>query len=99
MLPLWIIDLGSSATSKERLENLLCSTGDSIKPFWHYYHVEETPISDGASYKALMNKLVADGRDCYNAFVKAGYKVGNFQIIIIGAAHEQFSQKVFAPLQ
>ena len=98
MLPLWIIDLGSSATSKERLQNLLCSTGDSIKPFWHYYHVEETPISDGSSYKALMNKLVDDGRDCYNAFVKAGYKVGNFQIIIIGAAHEQFSQKVFAPL-
>ena len=98
MLPLWIIDLGSSATSKERLQNLLCSTGDSIKPFWHYYHVEETPISDGASYKALMNKLVDDGRDCYNAFVKSGYKVGNFQIIVIGAAHEQFSQKVFAPL-
>ena len=98
MLPLWIIDLGSSATSKEKLQNLLSSTGDNVKPFWHYYHADEKSVSDDASCKALMDKLVADGRDCYNAFVKAGYKVGNFQIIILGAADEKLSQNVFAPL-
>lgn len=98
MLPIWIIDLGGSAASKEKLQNLLDSTGESLKPYWHYYHVDSKPVGDVTSCRSLMDALVADGRECYNAFNKAGYKVGNFQIVIIGAADEELSQSIFAPL-
>lgn len=98
MLPIWIIDLGGSADSKEKLQNLLGSTGESLKPYWHYYYAGDKKVSDMASCKALMDALVADGRECYNAFNKAGYHVGNFQIVILGAADEKLSQSVFAPL-
>ena len=98
MLPLWIIDLGSSAVSQQRLRSLLDSTGESLKPFWHYFHFDETTVTDEAGWKSLMDALVADGRQCYNTFCKAGYKVGNFQIVILGAANEHLSQDVFAPL-
>ncbi len=98
MLPIWIIDLGGSAASKEKLQSLLDTTGEALRPFWHYYHADDKPVSDVASCKALLDALVADGRDCYNAFNKAGYKVGNFQIVILGAADEKLTQSVFAPL-
>lgn len=98
MLPLWIIDLGSSAASTEKLQKLLSAAGEELKPFWHYCHVEDHPVEDAASCRALMDKLVADGRECYNAFSKAGYQVGTFQIVILGAADEALSQSIFAPL-
>ena len=98
MLPIWIIDLGGSAASTGKLQNLLDSTGASQKPYWHYYYAGDKKVSDMASCGALMDALVADGRECYNAFNKAGYHVGNFQIVILGAADEMLSQSVFAPL-
>lgn len=98
MLPIWIIDLGCSAASTEKLQNLLSSTGDDLRPLWHYYHVDEKPVSDVASCRTLMDKLVAEGRECYNTFSKAGYTVGNFQIVVLGAADEALSQSIFAPL-
>ena len=98
MLPLWIIDLGSSAASTEKLQNLLAETGKELTPYWHYYHIEDRDVPDTVSLKALVDELVADGRNCYNTFLKEGYKVGNFQIAIIGAADEKLSQQVFAPL-
>ena len=98
MLPIWIIDLGGSAASKEKLQNLLESTGESLRPYWHYHYAGDADVSDMASCNALMDTLVADGRECYNALNKAGYHVGNFQIVILGAADERLSQSVFAPL-
>lgn len=98
MLPLWIIDLGSSAVSTKKLQDLLGEIGESVKPYWHYYHIDDKEVSDAASLKVLMDELVTDGRDCYNSFIKAGYKVGNFQIVILGSAEEQLSQQIFAPL-
>lgn len=98
MLPIWIIDLGSSAVSSGKLRSLLDSTGESLKPFWRYFHVSDRAVSDASSCKALVDDLVAEGRDCCNAFNKAGYKVGNFQIVILGAANERLTQEVFAPL-
>ena len=98
MLPLWIIDLGCSAASAKKLQELLSDTGEALKPYWHYYCVKEREVADVASCKALMDELVKDGRDCYNTFIKEGYKLGNFQIVILGAADERLSQQVFAPL-
>ena len=99
MLPLWIIDLSVSAASTKKLQELLNARGDSMKPFWHYYHVAgDKTVTDVASCMTLMDELVADGRECYNAFARAGYKVGNFQIAILGAADEKQSQSIFAPL-
>lgn len=98
MLPIWIIDLGGSATSKERLQNLLDTTGESLKPYWHYYHTGNEPVTGVGACKEFMDALVSDGRECYNAFNKAGYKVGIFQIVILGAADEELTQSIFAPL-
>ena len=98
MLPLWIIDLGSSPDSHVKLLELLTGTGESLRPYWHYYHFEGKDVSDVDSCKTLIDELVSDGRDCYNTFIKEGYKVGNFQIVIIGAADEELSQQIFAPL-
>ena len=99
MLPVWMIDLGGSEVSSKKLQGLLASLSDSQKPFWHYFHPKEVkPVTDEASLKAIMDALVADGRDCYNSFIKAGYPVNNFQIVILGAADEKLSQTVFAPL-
>lgn len=99
MLPVWMIDLGGSEVSSKKLQGLLASLSDSQKPFWHYFHPKEVkPVTDEASLKAMMDALVADGRDCYNSFIKAGYPVNNFQIVILGAADEKLSQTVFAPL-
>ncbi len=99
MLPVWMIDLGGSEVSSKKLQGLLASLSDSQKPFWHYFHPKEVkPVTDEASLKAMMDALVDDGRDCYNSFIKAGYPVNNFQIVILGAADEKLSQTVFAPL-
>lgn len=99
MLPVWMIDLGGSEVSSKKLQGLLASLSDSQKPFWHYSHPKEAkPVTDEVSLKALMDALVADGRDCYNSFIKAGYPVNNFQIVILGAADEKLSQTAFAPL-
>lgn len=98
MLPLWIIDMGCSAASTKRLQDLLSETAESLKPYWHYYHVKDKDVSDTASCKAFIDELVSDGRECYNTFIKKGYQVGNFQIVILGAADEKLSQQVFAPL-
>lgn len=98
MLPLWIIDLSSSAASTKKLQELLAGIGKSLMPYWHYHHIKDKEVFDIGSCKALVDELVSDGRDCYNTFIKEGYKVGNFQIVIIGAADEKFSQQVFAPL-
>lgn len=99
MLPVWMIDLGGSEVSSKKLQGLLASLSDSQKPFWHYFHSKEAkPVTDEASLKALMDELVADGRKCYNSFIKAGYPINNFQIVILGAADEKLSQTVFAPL-
>lgn len=98
MLPIWIIDLGGSAASQKKLQNLLDSTGESLKPFWHYYHAGDKPVKDVATCKVFIDALVADGRECYNSFNKAGYKVGNFQIVILGAAEEKLTQSIYAPL-
>ena len=99
MLPVWMIDLGGSEVSSKKLHSLLASLPDSQKPFWHYFHPKEVKlVTDEASLKAMMDALVADGRDCYNSFIKAGYPVNNFQIVILGAADEKLSQTVFAPL-
>ena len=75
MLPLWIIDMGCSAASTEKLQELLSETGESLKPYWHYYHAKNKDVSDAASCKAFIDELVSDGRDCYNAFIKDGYQV------------------------
>lgn len=98
MLPLWIIDMGCSAASAKKLQDLLSETGESLKPYWHYYHVKDKDVSDTDSCKAFIDELVSDGRECYNAFIKEGYQVGNFQIVILGAADEKLSQQMFAPL-
>ena len=98
MLPIWIIDLGGSTESEERLQTLLASTGMSLKPFWRYYHVDKEPIDDVASCMSMMDELIAEGRDCYNSFNKTGYNISNFQIVIIGAANEELTQSIFAPL-
>ena len=99
MLPVWIIDLGGSEVSSKKLQGLLASLSDSQKPFWHYFHPKDAkPVTDVSSLKALMESLVADGRECYNGFIKAGYPVNNFQIAILGAADERLSQTAFAPL-
>ena len=99
MLPVWMIDLGGSEVSSKKLQGLLASLSDSQKPFWHYFHPKEAkPVTDEVSLKALMDVLVADGRECYNRFIKAGYPVNNFQIVILGAADEKLSQTAFAPL-
>lgn len=98
MLPLWIIDIGSTAASTEKLQNLLKATGEDLRPYWHYYHAGDREVEDTASCKLLIDELVADGRNCYNTYIKEGYKIGNFQIVIIGAADERRSQQVFAPL-
>ncbi len=99
MLPVWMIDLGGSEVCSKKLQGLLASLSDSQKPFWHYFHPKEVkPVTDEASLKAMMDALVEDGRDCYNSFIKAGYPVNNFQIVILGAADEKLSQTVFAPL-
>lgn len=99
MLPVWIIDLGGSEVSSKKLQGFLASLSESQKPFWHYLRPEEAkPVTDVSSLKALMETLVADGRDCYNGFIKAGYPVNNFQIAILGEANEKLSQTAFAPL-
>ena len=99
MLPVWIIDLGGSEVSSKKLQGFLASLSESQKPFWHYFRPEEAkPVTDVSSLKALMETLVADGRDCYNGFIKAGYPVNNFQIAILGEANEKLSQTAFAPL-
>ena len=98
MLPIWIIDLGGSVASQEKLQNLLNAVGESMRPYWHYYHVDDMPLVDIASYKTLIDLLVADGRDCYNSFNKFGFIIRNFQIVILGAADEELTQSVFAPL-
>lgn len=99
MLPVWIIDLGGSEVSSKKLQSLLASLSESQKPFWHYFHPEEAkPVTDVSSLNALMDVLVADGRECYNGFIKSGYPVNNFQIAILGAANERLSQTAFAPL-
>mgnify|MGYP007069890584 CR=1 FL=1 len=99
MLPVWMIDLGGSEASAKKLQGLLASLSDSQKPFWHYFHPKGTkPVSDETSLKALMDELVADGRECYNSYIKAGYPVNNFQVAILGAADERLTQTVFAPL-
>ena len=98
MLPLWIIDIGSSAVSTRKLQNLLGETGETLKPYWHYYHVEEISVSNIKDLRVLIDNVVADGRACINSFIKNGYNVGNFQIVIIGAADEKLTQQIFAPL-
>ena len=98
MLPIWIIDMGSSAASTEKLRSLLDATGEMLKPYWHYHHIDATDVPDMDAYNRLMDELVNDGRECYNSFNKAGYRVNNFQIVILGAADEQLSQNLFAPL-
>lgn len=98
MLPIWIIDLGNCAASARKLRSLLDASGDSLKSCWHYFCTEDRNVSDAASCKEFMDLLVSDGRACYNAFSKAGYNVGNFQIIIVGAADEKLSRSIFAPL-
>ena len=98
MLPIWIIDLGSSAASTEKLRSLLGATGDTLRPYWHYHHVDAEAVADMDACNRLMDELVADGRECYNTFSKAGYRVGNFQIVILGAADEALTQTFFAPL-
>lgn len=98
MLPLWIIDISSSAASTEKLQELLNETGDFLRPYWHYCHIKDRDVIDAFSCKDLIDELVTDGRECYNNFTKEGYKVGNFQIVIIGSADEKLSQQVFAPL-
>ena len=98
MLPLWIIDLGSSAVSTKKLHELLSEISDAQKPYWHYHHVKDKEVTDTVSCRTLIDELVEDGRECYNTFIKEGYKVGNFQIVILGAADEKLSQQVFAPL-
>lgn len=98
MLPIWIIDLGCSAASEEKLQSLLGSLSESQKPFWHYSRPEERPVRNVEEVKALMEDVVSDGQECYNAFIREGYKVGNFQIVILGSADECFSQDIFAPL-
>lgn len=98
MLPLWIIDLGISAASEKKLQSLLGGLADSQKPFWHYFHPKTEAVKDTADVKALMEETVADGRNCYNAFINAGYPVGNFQIVVLGSAAEALSQQVFSPM-
>ncbi len=98
MLPIWIIDLGSSAASTEKLRSLLGATGDTLRPYWHYHHVDAEAVADMDACNRLMDELVVDGRECYNTFSKAGYRVGNFQIVILGAADEALTQTFFAPL-
>jgi len=48
MLPLWIIDLGSSAVSTKKLQDLLGEIGESVKPYWHYYHIDDKEVLDAA---------------------------------------------------
>ena len=98
MLPLWIIDLGSSATSTTRLQNLLTKLGDKQKPYWHYCYVGKEEVTDAESCRALIEKLVEDGRECYNTFIREGYKLSNFHIAILGDAETKLTQQVFAPL-
>ena len=90
MLPLWIIDLGSSATSTTRLQNLLTKLGDKQKPYWHYCYVGKEEVTDAESCRALIEKLVEDGRECYNTFIREGYKLSNFHIAILGDAHNRY---------
>ena len=96
MLPVWIIDLGESASLSKNL--IVDSTGAAQRPYWHYYHPEGLEVTDAESYKRFMDAIVADGQNCYNAFTKSGYRVGNFQIVLLGAAHESLSQSIFAAL-
>ena len=98
MLPIWIIDLGGSEASQAKLQDLLGSMDASLKPYWHYYPVAAAPVSDGPSCKALLEAIVADGRACYNDFIKSGYAVSTFQIVMLGAADQALTQSVFAPL-
>lgn len=98
MLPLWIIDMGSSAAYTKRLQELFAETDQTLKSFWHYHHVNDRDVSDVTSVKALVKELVEDGRECYNAFIREGYRVGNFQIVIIGNADEKLTQQVYAAL-
>lgn len=98
MLPIWMIDLGNSEVSAAKLQNLLASLTENQKPYWHYCRVKSAPVVDSSSCKALMETLVADGRECYNGFIKNGYAINNFQIVIIGSADEQLTQSIFAPL-
>ena len=98
MLPLWIIDLGNTAASTHRLQELLTETGKVVRPYWHYWHIGNRDVPDVNSCKVFLADLVAEGKKCYNAFTTEGYHVGNFQIVILGAADEKLSQQVFAPL-
>ncbi len=98
MLPLWIIDLSSTAASYKRLQKLLTEMGGDQKPYWYYDHIIDMEVTDMVSCKALVDELVSNGRECYNTFIKKGYKVGNFQIVILGSADEMLTQQVFAPL-
>ena len=41
---------------------------------------------------------MSDGRECYNDFIRAGFRVDNFQIVILGTADEALTQSVFAAL-
>ena len=66
MLPIWIIDLGGSAVSQDKLQSLLGRTGDSLRQYWHYCHVKAEPVHDWESCRALMDFLVAEGRECFS---------------------------------
>lgn len=98
MRPLWIINLGQEATSAEHLQKLFSELTDDHRAHWHYTAVKQRPIPGMSECNTLMEFLVSEGRSCNNDFVKAGYSRENFQIAILGAADEELTQSIFAPL-
>ena len=98
MLPVWIISLGENKDAEEKLKSLLGGISSSLTPFWQYTHLATGAVSKPADYQALLGKLIEEGQNCYNRFMESGLKVNNFQIAVLGAANEAFSQSVFAPM-
>ncbi len=98
MRPIWIIDLGRAEAVGERLRILLGSASKLVKSHWHYLQLEDADLDDMEGYRQLMERVVSDGRECYNGFVEAGYDIGTFQVVVLGAADEGLSQRLFAPL-
>lgn len=106
MRPIWIIDLGQAEAVGKRLRSLFDSASIEVKSHWHYLHLEEVESrrsevgypGDMEEYRQLIERVVADGRECYNGFMEAGYDIGTFQVAVLGAADEGLSQRLFAPL-
>ena len=98
MRPIWIIDLGRAEAVGERLRSLLGGASELVKSHWHYLQLEDADLDDMEGYRQLLERVVSDGRECYNGFVEAGYDIGTFQVVVLGAADEGLSQRLFAPL-